>query len=162
MIAYDRWCDRVIAVALLWLEEWLSIKQKAVERFIMGLYTCILLSPSSWRVRISNIALAAFMLGLMWSFHRRPAAERGVARRIDMLALWRALLQLTTLVGSVIEACLLPYNMTLVLLPLWIVFIYVTDISNHGHPGRRRKLALAELKKLFGTEWMPKPASMPS
>jgi hypothetical protein len=44
---------------------------------------------------------------------------------------------------------------------VYLVFFYAADIRSDGTPGRRRKLALAELKKLFGAAWIPKPALEP-
>ena len=44
---------------------------------------------------------------------------------------------------------------------VYLVFFYMTDIASNGERGRKRKLALAELKKLFGAEWIPKPVTVP-
>lgn len=38
----------------------------------------------------------------------------------------------------------------------YVLVIYSTDLPSGGEPGKRRKLALAKLKELFGG-WMPEP-----
>ena len=44
---------------------------------------------------------------------------------------------------------------------VYVVFIYMTDITSNGERGRRRKLSWAKIKELFGTVWIPKPLLTP-
>ena len=101
---------------------------------------------------------------MVW-LHRKPAAIRGGARRYPELGAMRMLIQVFVLLFAGDLLFIPPFRVTDIFLAasqfVYLVFFYMTDISSQGQSGRRRKLALAELKKLFGTAWMPKPALVP-
>jgi hypothetical protein len=168
IVAYDNWCIDHLEALLRWLEEWLSISQKRTEQGMILLY--IALTMAQTKTSIASAAVSAIGAGaigmVMWYLHRRPAAVRGIQKGWWPNALVRVLIQMlfALFITSILvrpphhwgdwanAAAQLDY----------LIYFYVTDINSGGQRGRKRKLAWAELKKLFGTEWMPKPASEPA
>jgi hypothetical protein len=160
----DKWIEGSITTVLVWLEEWLSISQKYVERFLILLYLGLLLTPWSPHLLAIGIELfAALIMGtIMWHLHRKPKAWRGLMRLRPGARQLRAVFAIICVLYSAVEI-VLPRQRTVdsvesgLLQIIYIVFIYCTDIANQGERGRKRKLAWDEIKKLFGTEWVPKP-----
>jgi hypothetical protein len=172
IIRYDQWTFHRLEVLLLWLEEWFSISQKRVEQSMIILY--VLLSIPSLYIPsiIWSFILISFKFFcicsvgyIMWILHRRPDFLRKSARENQIEAVFRIAVQIS--LGSIagFTLFLVPHRWTD--LPgalaqlLYVVFFYVTNITSDGKPGRRRKMALAELKKMFGLEWIPKPIPVP-
>jgi len=170
LVAYDRWCEGRVKALLRWLEEWLSISQKQAERGMIVIYLCFYLLPDNeqslnhGQFLWVKICFAAFVGMMMWWMHRRPAALRGRTTLFRETSLLRVLLQVVF--GLIILFDFFgpfhhsPHNISVLQID-YVIFLYACDIHSGGERGRRRKLALAELKKMFGTEWMPKPALEP-
>lgn len=165
LYAYDQWCLAKLETFLVWLEEWFSIPQKTVERALIVIYLAIFVLPPSNHARSATF-ICAFCLGyMMWILHQRPQAVRFLTRRNKTSAILRLSFQFWC--GFVVFRCLLSLfhrldDITNAILVIdYLIFFYMIDLNSEGTPGRRRKLALAELKKLFGTEWIPEPAPIP-
>lgn len=168
LVAYDRWCEGRVRAFLLLLEEWLSISQKYAERGMIVLYVTLLAGPShptelSFPVWLSVALLAA---PSMWFLHRRPDAMRECGKFLRKIhACFRVGLQFFS--GAIAIFELTTWAHTQRDIPAaaaqvtYLVFYYMIDIASKGKPGRRRKLAWAKLKELFGTEWIPKPVVVP-
>jgi|GEM_PF-2219376 archaellum biogenesis protein FlaJ (TadC family) len=167
LIDYDAWFFHRVEGLLKWLDEWLSISQKYAERGMIALYLVLTLPPAKWTLSLVLVKIiCALSLGtLMWMLHKRPAAVRKYTQRSRFEAVNRIILQ--GVFGVILVAVLFapPYQWTDVPTALaqvvYVVFFYATDITSDGERGRRRKAALAELKKMFGTEWIPKPLLVP-
>jgi hypothetical protein len=166
--AYDEWCYKRLEAILLWMEEWFSISQSAVEQFLILLYVILELAGSIYDVhsflhhRYGLTAAVALSMGTMMYFlHRRPPAFRQISRQNIVSFYMRVFLQVFVVEFSILNALLPLHQLGTYLTSLqyyvWTVFFYIMDISSNGTPGRRRKLALAKLKELFGTSWVPKP-----
>lgn len=167
LIDGDAWfADRVEAL-LKWLEEWLSISQKWAERATLALYVVLIIVPEKLDLYEigAKVFLAFWLAFINWHLHRRPESMRNSTQRNPMYRAVRAVLGLFLIF---LAAAL--YGMPRHLLVdftsgtaqlVYLVFFYMTDITSNGERGRKRKLALAELKKLFGTEWIPKPVTVP-
>ena len=164
LIAYDVWCMSRVESLLLWLEEWLSITQKQAERgmiivYFISFYIC---PPSDNLGSISAQIVAGGAISmLMWNLHRRPAATRYGKKPIIYLSWVRIIFQAITFfliwmwaIEKPVNFLHLRYSFVQI---VYMIFYYAVDIHIDGKPGRRRKLALAELKKLFGECWIPKP-----
>ena len=168
LIAYDAWCIGRVEALLLWLEEWLSISQKQVERGLIVLYMLLIMVPSSWALGIVIVRIfVAISVGMMmWWLHRQPAAYREMGKRNALMAVARVIIQAFLGFLAAILFILPPHRLidyaTGAAQVVYLVFYYMTDIHSGGERGRRRKLAWAELKKLFGTEWIPRPAPGPA
>lgn len=167
LIVYDMWCEGRVRALLVWLEEWFSISQKQVEEGMIALYLVLYMASWQWKLPYlaAEIAVNIFVgLTMVW-LHRKPAATRGGVRRYPELGALRILIQVIVLLFAGILLFIPPFRVTDIFLAVaqivYLVFFYMTDISSQGQSGRRRKLALAELKKLFGTAWIPKPALVP-
>jgi hypothetical protein len=167
LIDYDAWFFHRVEGLLKWLDEWLSISQKYAERGMIALYLVLTLPPAKWTLSLVLVKIiCALSLGtLMWMLHKRPAAVRKYTQRSRFEAVNRIILQ--GVFGVILVAVLFapPHQWTDVPTALaqvvYVVFFYATDITSDGERGRRRKAALAELKKMFGTEWIPKPLLVP-
>ena len=167
LIKYDAWCCGSVKGLLKWFDEWLSISQKNAERSMIILYVLLVLVPPDlkWSTILTRIICGLWVGWMMWILHRRPAATRKFWEGSRVLALCRVVLQCG--IGLVVAFILFapPYvwgNIPLALAQVvYIVFFYATDITSDGGHGKRRQVALAELKKMFGTEWIPKPVAVP-
>jgi hypothetical protein len=170
LAAYDRWCSDRVEGVLVWLEEWISLSQKWAERGLLAVYVGAYLSTVDWtsvlvgstRVlgQVLGLAVVAFM---MWRMHRRPAMRRGLYKN-DSFGCMRVCVQ--AMIVLVIAAALVggrgPQKWCVSTAQLsFLIFYYLVDIGSTGQRGRKCKIAWAELKKLFGTEWMPKPLMAP-
>ena len=167
LIDYDAWFFHSVEALLKWLDEWLSISQKCAERGMIVLYVLLTMTPPKWTLIVIMVKIvSAVMIGiLMWSIHRRPASIRKYVQRSHFESKNRLITQ--GIFGLLIVGILFepPHYWTDVLMAVaqvvYVVFFYATDITSDGERGRRRKAALAELKKMFGTEWIPKPLLEP-
>lgn len=167
LIVYDMWCEDRVKALLLWLEEWFSISQKRVEEGMIVLYLALEMAGARWTLSMLGINIATWLFagGTMIWLHRKPDARRGGAKCYLELRLLRISFQVIVFFLAGILFFLPPHRASDIGLGVaqivYLVFFYMTDISSNGTPGRRRKLALAELKKLFGAAWIPKPALEP-
>lgn len=170
LIVYDMWCEGWVKALLLWLEEWFSISQKHVEEGMIVLYLALQMAAAPWTTRrLSllglNIAMWIFVVGTMIWLHRKPAARRGMPKYFPELRLLRVMLQVIIFGMAGISFVFPPHRASDIGIGiaqiLYLVFFYMTDTNSNGKPGQRRNLALAELKKLFGTAWIPKPELEP-
>jgi hypothetical protein len=167
IIRYDQWIFHRLEVLLLWLEEWFSISQKCVEQSMIVLYIVLCLVHSFWYLDLILVKIiCSFSVAyLMWNMHQRPATVRKCMQKYQPNSYYRISLQVVF--GSLVVFILFqpPHQWTNVSQALaqilFVVFFYVVDITSNGEPGRRRKMALAELKKMFGLEWIPKPVLVP-
>jgi hypothetical protein len=167
LIDYDAWFFHSVEALLKWLDEWLSISQKYAERGMIVLYVLLTMTPPKWTliVIMVKIVSAVMVVTLMWSIHRRPSSIRKYVQRSHFESKNRLIMQ--GIFGLLMVGILFvpPHQWTDVLMAVaqvvYVVFFYATDITSDGERGRRRKAALAELKKMFGTEWIPKPLLVP-
>jgi hypothetical protein len=164
LIAYDAWFAGRVESLLKWLDAWLSISQRSAERAMIVIYAAFMLRSSGGDVKVIGFAaLGAFLVGyLMWILHRRPAAMRNSYKRNRSFGWVRATAQLFLFLLAA-----WPFSgwtetaWSATRQALYVVFWYSTDISFDGDRGRKRKLALAELKRMFGAEWIAKPLPLP-
>ena len=170
LVAYDEWFAGRVEALLKWLEEWLSISQKYAERGMIILYLALMeLQPSVKGTIWLRAGIVILMFCVLWWLHRRPFANRGTTKRYPFAAVSRVLIQAFLLLVAadffVFYFFALPHSPSLIgtgaAQIVYLVFIYMTDIASNGERGRRRRLAWEELKKLFGTEWIPKPLPVP-
>jgi hypothetical protein len=167
LIDYDAWFFHSVEGLLKWLDEWLSISQEYAERGMIALYVVLTLLPSKWMLSfVLAKTICALSIGtLMWMLHKRSAAVRKYTQRSRFEAVNRIILQGVFGVMAATVLFVPPHQWTdvptAVAQVVYVVFFYATDITSDGERGRRRKAALAELKKMFGTEWIPKPLLEP-
>lgn len=163
---YDLWCLFQLKRALIWIEEWFSICQKRVEQALIVIYfLTVIPGPfrKSYHLQGTLLAGLCVLLGaIFWQWHRKPAALRMAMVAIPQLCIGRVLIIQLFLVGFDIAIHLTAKITVFDILEMvrqttYALIVYVTTISTHGEPGRRRKLALEELKKMFGTDWIPRP-----
>jgi hypothetical protein len=174
IVRYDAWCLHLVEALLKWLDAWLSISQKRAEQGMIVLYVFFTFLAPGWTFTslakmsgmiVVNILSAFIVLYTMWILHKRPAVMRKASNKSLIMIIGRSALQAMMLVltGAIIFAS--PHLKKDVLTVSeqieYLVFFYSTCITFDGEPGRGRKLALAELKKMFGTEWIPKPLPVP-
>jgi hypothetical protein len=168
MAAGDTWLEGRVEALLLWLEEWFSVSQKWAERGTMAVYIALILVPRSLEPAQIGLKLGLALLvgSMMWFLHRKPEAVRRLARRDPMFGVVRAVIAAFMVFLSAEIALMPPHNTATAASGLaqvvYLVFFYMTDITSGGECGRKRKLALEELKKMFGDlAWIPKPAQVP-
>lgn len=165
LVAYDRWCEGRVRALLLFLEELFSISQKHAERGMIAFYLVLVASPP-YRTKMSfpiQMCGACLVASLMWVQHRRPEALRERAR-LDPTVYACARIIIQFLFGSLFVFDLVSPDRAIAAAAsqaVYLIFYYMIDITSNGERGRRRKLAWAKIKELFGTEWMPKPAMAP-
>jgi hypothetical protein len=174
IICYDAFCYRCVEALLKWLDEWLSISQKRAEQGMIVLYVVLGIIVPGGRYATflqmagticEKIPIVAFVACMMWLLHRRPAVIRRISYGSRATAIGRFIVQMMMLLAAFIVIFFSPHRWTDGAVAFsqveYIVFFYAVDITSDGERGRRRRLALAELKKMFGTEWIPKPVPVP-
>jgi hypothetical protein len=158
---YDAYVLEKVKAFVVLCEEWISVSQSQLEigcmvSYIVGSGT-IDISNRAWL----SLAFDGFVLWCMWDMHSKTSAERQechaalVPVRIFcrvgsqcFVALSIMLLGLkicTASVALLVEAASVA------------LFLALISISSDGENGKRRRIALAKLKELFGVEWMPEP-----
>lgn len=167
MTAYDDWIYRRVEATLLWLEEWLSVSQKTVERTLLVVYLGLYLMAVHYRYRFPASIHACFALTIsyfMWNVHRVPTATRRGILMPPGYKRMRVLMQAFSVFIGTLFIASGPHDYTNYMWGtaqvFFMLFWYVCSVGSNGERGRRRKLAWAELKKMFGTEWIPKPAGV--
>lgn len=169
LFVYDAWCCERVEALLKGLKEWLSISQKRAEQGMIVLYLALSLlgcwSTKPLLMGVDSVTFGGIAYLMYTIMHGAPRATRIFARYSISGTIFRLLLQ--AFIWCIVALNLLlalhhPNNFaTTVAQVVYLLFFYATDIHSGGESGRRRKLALAELKKMFGTEWIPKPVLEP-
>jgi len=170
MVVYDMFCVLVLVWCVNWIEEWFSVRQKQIERILIVCFACGGLLPLVFRLRGVDLINGGFVLLIvcfMWQLQRMQEGGRG---RVWLTSLRCGLLRLCLqLLCGVIFVCLLGARGSL----FWItalllfrqvaicLFFYLICFGSAGKLGKRRKLAWEEIKKIFGTDWIPKPLTVP-
>ena len=97
----------------------------------------------------------------MWRQQKEGNSERLMRLFVPIHAVVRIGMGLWALQLTVVELAVAPHRWRDVLMPVsmncFLAFQYAMALPNDGQRGRRRKLALAKLKEMFGTAWMPAP-----
>jgi hypothetical protein len=160
LAAYDRWCTARVEAWLRWIEAWFSISQLETERALLVLYLIAAVVGPQWELRMPGSIL---IVATLYWLHRRPTAKRQVFRHYQPIGFHvvRALLQASWIFLALNDLRVQRPTGALSDIYYLILFYAVYIPLDEDRRGRRRKLALAELKKLFGTEWIAKPAPMP-
>jgi hypothetical protein len=154
IVRYDAWCEARVTALVKWLEEWFSISQKQTERGLMILYVFLIFYILNILVVWKGLYLLfCFVVGsvlfAMWIMQSRPMELRGGDRPYKAVS--RVSVQI--LFGMLICIILLKlshgwhswkYAAGQV---VYLIFFYMIGINSNGERGRRRKLALAKLKK---------------
>jgi len=139
--------------------DWLSLTQARIEQGLIAAYTvCAVGGAWPLSVRWTVIAVQLPIAAWMWWMHRRPSAARTVA--LFTLAGPRVFsLVVFSLISVPVAWARWPgWGFTLAMNVLYVAIYYLVSLPSGGEPGRRRKLALAKLKEMFGTSWVPVPA----
>ena len=165
LLAYDRWCFARIQRLLVWLEEWFSLSQKTVEQAIIIFYLFLVILSCFRLNLIFNCFIGLLLAATMWFLHLRPIETRYASQKSIASAMLRLALQFWAIILDFLILSKPPHDWqdipNALAQILYIVFFYMIDICSWGQKGRRRKLALAELKKMFGATWIPKPVPVP-
>jgi hypothetical protein len=163
--------DTRLLLGVLWFRgacrDWLSISYDNLERgLIFGYVLCNIMvgaTQGGWGWTIPLISL--FNGWLMWDWHRRPDSTRKHLLFIAGLAFFRIGVLLLMIILSVndfrgsVHLCDTESALSNV---VFIVALYATSLPKHGDEGgKKRKAALAKIKALFGTSWMPIPVPRP-
>lgn len=155
--------------AVRFIEEWLFLSQKWVERGVMGLFAIVslvdvfLLVMAKHEVGWEIFADVILLIG-MWIEHRQTKTERTLRRvsghmsRVFWLILCLFLFVINVLPHQMDNQYLYIYNL---LTPVWggvrALMSYVTVLDIEGLRGKAAKLSWEKLKELFSTAWVPQP-----
>lgn len=167
LIVCDVWFEGRVEALLTWLNEWFSISQARAEKGMIVLYLTLLIAAGGWTFMLLPLRIGIYimLLVIMILLCRKPAAARGGAKRYPELRLMRVPILIILLFFAGFFFFAPPHRVVDIENGLaqivYLVFFYSTDIGSTGERGKRRKLAWAELKKLFGTAWIPKPLLAP-
>lgn len=157
--------DRLLALTawvVEWLEEWFSVSQARLELSIVVAYAFgrvllvvgVLAEQGEGPIWLLVVLSVYFV---WWMRHSRRRSVHlllrihwiGVLMRFMFLFFF-----LADLPGLVTGWNLYRSGDTFSDLSL-ALFVYVISVSSDGQSGRRRKMALAKLKELFGPLWVP-------
>lgn len=154
---------------IVFCNEWLSLSQARIEQLLGVAF--IVLDEVGWAryhaggLRTFSLAFVPLNLLWVWARHRTPAAARANGLLHNVRSLVFRLLMVFLAVFC-FGSSLLRHNVDLIDLSTVVVvpFIYVTALPHDdgSRRGKRRKLALAKLKEMFGTSWVPLPEGGPA
>jgi hypothetical protein len=165
LFAYDEWCFVKLEAMLVWLEEWFSLSQKMVEELLIVIYLFLTTICSSGNRIFQGLFFVIILAAMMWLLHLRQPFLRTMSRVSAVSVLLRLLFQVWAAGIIFLTLWKPPHRVedieSAIAQIIYVVFFYVVDICSKGKKGRRRKMALSELKKLFGTIWIPKPIPVP-
>lgn len=165
-------------VLLRWGTEWLSLKRRWIERGLIvgyGVLMCVgdffdwHYAPAHHRFELFfellMYSVYAMICTVMWSAQKMPEAHR--FRRLLGVEwiygrVWTVIL--TVLMG-VLLVTVPPHRWSDMFFPLgmscYAAFNYAISLPEDGERGKKRKLALAKLKQMFGTSWIVAPIPQP-
>jgi hypothetical protein len=153
----DEWIIKRYEDALLFLWEWFSISRTAVLRFCIVLLVAEDLVLSVYGLHpLWCFPAIAFSAWMMWGRVSHADQVRRFFRYFSPYRLVRCALVGFT-VGCAIGGVWLRlevFNAAMFFVVMSFEYIYVCDVD--GHSGRKRKMAIEELKKMFS--WLPKEA----
>lgn len=150
-------------------EDWFGWSSRSMERGLIVVYAVtgqnLLLHPHPSRVETSLAWLASafviFVSAMMWREQKEPEAKRWVrlmAPGMTPLRVSCAGLAVVCVADAIATHDLIG-DMPMV---AYAAFQYMLAIpSGGGRRGRKRKLALAKLREMFGS-WLPAPAGNPA
>jgi hypothetical protein len=155
--SYDSWCLAHMESTLCWLEEWLSISQRATEITLLSAYVVFDSLSSLW-----GVAFSIFNGTILAVFIFSDATQRRSLRSSWLFP--RMISQVVFLSLNVPGAFYPPIHLRDIAfcaayLSL-LLFYYSIAISSSGERGRKRKLAAKKLKELFAG-WVPEPLPPP-
>jgi hypothetical protein len=150
---FDTWTIEHLESFLDWLNEWLSISQKTVERVLTLIYFIreglFFAKHHNVTLLIMGMFIVLIMVGRTILMDKRTRLKLRYSEWK-----WRFLILSMNLLSVAIP----PYGFNLITEIMGLsfaVFNYVFVCSVDGEKGRRRKMALSKLKELFS--WLPDP-----
>ena len=154
--------------AVSFIEEWLFLSQKWLERGVLGMFlalSCVdvfLLTIAKHNVGWEVFADIVLFISMV-AEHKQTKAGRTV-RRTDGLSFRMAwffmfgLFFIRSLITTRPMGAMYLYSL---LTPTWfgirLLMSYVTILDIEGLRGKAARLSWEKLKKLFGTSWVPAP-----
>jgi len=149
-----RW-DSAVLKAVQWLVDfldgWLSFSQARLERAcIAACFTAMEIAvPSWWYLHLIGFAIA-------WYFHRRPAVSRKIFRDAEMPNRLATQLFAVVVLGESLIQTWPHYVESLVsTISVALLFCLFAIGGDESKRGKRRRVALAKLKEIFGRAWVP-------
>jgi hypothetical protein len=158
----DEWILRGTEKVLEFFSDWLSLSQRTIERALIfgnvaGIIAVQFLKPQTF----ATIMVLLFVTAPMWARHRAPQALRSAMRATEIT---RRLAWVTiTMCLSAPTAIVFRDAISWLMLGAYaavVCFNYVFVCNVDGERGRKRRLALDEVKKMFGVGWIPEPVGM--
>lgn len=164
---------------LRWGTEWLSLKRQWMERAIIAGYgvSCSAGAFFDWHFAPPHrfghfdlffntlaIVIYAVVCASMWRQQKRPEAER-IHRLLTVE--WIVMRSYGVFVVLVLSLLMLapPRRWFDIFFPVgmscYAAFQYAISLPEDGERGKKRKLALAKLKAMFGTSWVTAPVPQP-
>ena len=166
MRRYDDWCITKVKIATEFLNDWLGISQKIMERVVIVCNviarSCLLSSSvlNRWEFPVWFEALMVFVFfNYIYRLHRTPCAARSKFLPMRTSRMWWQSLTYLSILPS-------PANDWLVNVGLiggygavtLIEYLVCVDID--GERGRKAKMAWNKVIELFGTRWIPQPVGV--
>lgn len=166
MKAFDAWLIRATEAVLDWLEEWLSVSQKSIEKVLILSAMCAYLRsiiddlfavramPPFWLEVLFGVMMAIVLLVC----HQASQSDRRLRVKRD---LWARMLWLWGSACFGAPACYLAPSPETIANLLYsssvCAFFYVIVANVEGERGYRRRAALRRLREMFGPLWTPQP-----
>jgi hypothetical protein len=155
---------RSVYASRVFLIEWLSFTRRGIERSMIAIYfLCMMafhIAPPSGHLWFGLAVYGLVAFG-MWLEHKRDNRSRIFKMMMREWVIGRISFAAFNVANSLGFLYAFPFLIALLActgLGMWILLQYSTSLPDGDEvPGRRRKIAAAELKKLFGTSWMPAP-----
>lgn len=158
---FDDWVLDNTQIVLGWVDDWLALSQRRVERILVVLYivtrvafeiACF--SDISHAPLWIEVSISILMVWAVLARFRLPQAVR-VAYRVTEMP-WRMVWWALIVMGCIqIFSDKLPGVLLTVNECIFAAILYVTVSCVGGERGRKAKMAWSKLKELFS--WLPEP-----
>jgi hypothetical protein len=152
-------------------EEWLSVSCQRFERGLIVLYTAPLLVENlvfgrRHAFRTLMVFAVIFLARWMWRMQQKPDSFRAMLLFQSEGAVCRVALALLALLdlGQIAAPGAATWHDVMMAAPFTFYAMFMVSIAlprGDNKPGRKRKLALAKLKEIFGG-WLPAPEGSPA
>jgi hypothetical protein len=151
-------------------EDWFSWSCRRFERGLIVLYAAPMLMANlgAGHANVFSIMVVCMVVVLvpwMWRQQRQPDSVRTMLLFQTGMAIGRVILALLALIDlALIGMPPITWHSVMSALPMTFYAMFMCSVAlprGGNKPGRKRKLAVAELKKMFGG-WLPSPAGSPA
>lgn len=157
--AMDEFLIRKTRSVLICIEEWLSISQRTVERWLIVIFLATFIKLSMFDFMhthsiVIDVIMFVWCALVLINLHNYSEDQRAATGKIQRIWFFYASLLATLHMFHLLNNENVAQAVNLYAAE---AFFYVIASNVKGERGRRRRMAMAKLRELFGPLWTPEP-----